>query len=118
MNLTIDGTNYGEYIYYKKYSVNSRDLVNEWVDGNHVTHRDVYRKKVEGTIVLTFISANDMTAFVTAVEASVTHTVNLYVNNLKTYKTITAFIDTTGKLAINYEDAPGLWSVTLEIEER
>jgi hypothetical protein len=118
MNLTIDGTNYGEYIYHKKYSVNSKDLVSEWVDGNFVTHRDVYRKKVEGTVILTFTSETDMDDLLSKIEASVTHTVNLYVNNLKAYKTITAFIDTTGKIAINYEDAPGLWSITLEIEER
>jgi len=118
MNLTIDGTNYGEYIYHKKYSVNSKDLVSEWVDGNFVTHRDVYRKKVEGTVILTFTSANDMNAFVTAVEASTVHSVYLYVNNLKAYKTINAFIDTNGKVAVDYNDAPGLWSITLEIEER
>ena len=118
MNFKIDNTEYGSKVYHKKYSVNSKDIMSEWVDGNFVTHRDVYRKKVEGTVILTFTSASDMNAFVTAVEASTVHSVYLYVNNLKAYKTINAFIDTNGKMAVDYNDTPGLWSLTLNIEER
>lgn len=118
MTFSIDNTAYDSKVWRKKYSVNSKDLFNEWVDGNYITHRNVYRRVVTGSVVLTFTSSADLDAFADLMAESVTHVVELYVNNLQETKTINAYIETSGKMALNYQNTPGLWSLTLNIEER
>ena len=58
---TIDIT---EYINESSYVMNSDPITGEWVDANHVTHRDEYRRKIKGSFDLTFVTQQDYNDFI------------------------------------------------------
>lgn len=76
------------------HGVNSYDIYNEWVDGNHQTHRDVYRKKISGALALTFLTETDYVAFVNAYNRATVDgltSLTVWVNNIHQEKEIKAY---------------------------
>lgn len=79
------------------YKVNSKDVYNEWVDGNYKTHRDIVRSKVKGTFSLYFTDASKEEEFFDILN-SITGTggqtpVSVYVNNHHEVRDVEVFID-------------------------
>ena len=122
--LVINGTNFTQHIKVPSYKVNKTYSYKEWEDGNHVKHREVTRTKVSGNFTLLYDDISDLDGFFDTVEtlqaASSTNAIEMtvYLNNLHTVETITAFIKYTPS-----NDRPtifggGLSSFEVTIEER
>lgn len=61
---SINSTDITKYINESSYVMNSEPVTSEWVDANHVTHRDEYRRKVKGSFDLTFVTQQDYNDFI------------------------------------------------------
>lgn len=79
------------------YKVNSKDVYNEWTDGNYKVHRDVVRSKVEGTFSLYFQTVEKEQEFfdtLNSLTGTGGHTpVSVYVNNHHEIRDIEVFIE-------------------------
>lgn len=124
--LVIDGLNCDDYIVTEKYSVFEQPEFGgtEYIDAWWKRHRTVVRNRVTGTVSLA-MSASAYNTFITTLQANEgvegDHSVTLFINNLNTTKTITAYIKVEGKVAIstkNFGQSPVFFNAKLKIEER
>lgn len=83
----IDGKDFTTRITVPTYAVNRTDVFEEWVDANHITHRDRTRGRIEGTFTLLFSDKKDFFDFIDTVNrckdpgGCYIAPVSLYVNN-------------------------------------
>lgn len=124
--ITIDNFDCDDYIVEKSYSVTESPEFGgtEYKDAWWKKHRTVVRNRVAGTVGLA-MTASAYSAFITHLQehegVEGDHSITLFVNNLNTTKTITAYVTVTSKVAIatkNFDHAPAFFSVKLKIEER
>ena len=66
--VTIDGTDFTQFIEVPSYRVNEVDVFDEWVDGNRVTHRHIVRTQGKGSFVFKFTNATDFNNFFAVIE--------------------------------------------------
>ena len=102
MNLVvIDGKDYTQHVKVPSYKINKTYSYKEWEDGNYKKHREITRTKVSGSFTLIYDEISDLDDFFDTVEslqaASDTGAIQmtLYLNNLHTVETVTAFIKYT-----------------------
>lgn len=108
----VGNTDYTNRVINPSYSVNSVPVYTDWTDGFHVTHRDVYRRRVSGSFQMRFFNNADFAAFMAALEAVKTsnyYTVTLYVSNESAARSVNVFLNPTPSLiryahgGINYQ---------------
>lgn len=84
----------------QNYDVNMVDVYQEWTDGNWITHRDIVRTRIQGTVKLGFKTATDWNAFIALLNATRDEAgyfpITVWVNNTATSETINAFLDMVG----------------------
>lgn len=118
---TVSGTDYTNRILVPTYNINAEEVGTTWVDGNHVTHKDVYRTKVKGSFDMYFFNNADFEAFKTALDTGRYDnytTVSLYVANDMEIRPVDAYI-TIAPAMTRYAHGAVKYDVfTVTIEER
>lgn len=93
----IRGQNLTQLVEMSSYDVLQVTEYDEWVDANYTTHREIKRSKVKGTLTLFVNEPSEMDGLMHLIEdqklSDGTNMVEVYVNNLRTRKTIWAYID-------------------------
>lgn len=94
----IGETDYTRHIVAPTYEVDLKPLYDEWVDANRVTHREVVRKRIEGTFTMKFYNISEYNEFLTTLHDSETLggyvTCSLYANCTRTlYEDVDIFFD-------------------------
>lgn len=64
--LQIGGVDYTSHIINGSYNVNLVPIYTDWVDGYHVTHRDIYRWIPRGSFRMRFFNNTELEAFLAA----------------------------------------------------
>lgn len=102
MNLVeIGGKNFTQHIKVPSYKVNRAEEYEEWKDANYRKHREIVRTKVSGNFTMLYDVIAELDEFFDTIEtlkaASDTGAIEMtvYLNNLHTVDTITAFIKYT-----------------------
>lgn len=119
---SINGTNVTPDMDIQNYTMNAVDEYTEWLDGNGVKHRDVYRTRVSGSFQLGYTKDTDYAAFQTllagAKQADNSYPVSAYVNNTDTTDSLYVFLTTA--TMIKRDDVNGRqWiQVSVTVEER
>ena len=121
--LTINGTDYTNYITVPSYNVTQKMESTEWTDSNGTIHNDVYRRRVSGSFTMKFFDKDEYLAFHSVIQNSIQTdgSINIvaYVNNLNEKKSFRAFV--------KYDDLPNVLpyigatnydGFTVEIKER
>lgn len=117
MLLKINGTEYSKKLL-SSYNVNEYRTYSEWIDGNMKKHKELTRVYVKGTLKITLTEEEfvKFTNDLQAVKDDKLYSIEVYVNNLLTTKSISAYLEfyptmrkdtTTGKI---YDDI----SISLE----
>ena len=79
------------------YKVNRHPQYHEWVNGNGVTRRHVYRQKISGTFTMRFVNPEDYFEFINMVSentgAGGYTPVSVYVNNINEVVNTNVFIN-------------------------
>lgn len=93
----IGNKDFTNFITVPGYTVNSKDIYEEYSDGDHKFHRRPIRTRVSGSFQLSFSDKDDYIDFLTTVKNSKTSegTINatVYVNDLMETKTSVFFIE-------------------------
>lgn len=102
----IDKTDLTNKIVAPTYKINSKPVYKKWIDANAVTHREIYRKKVEGTFTIKFKNKEEYFHFLELLKEYTTNggyvPVSLYVNNLNEVRDANVFIDIDPENKIPY----------------
>jgi len=64
VSLRINGIDFTQYIEEDSYSVYSTSIVEEWEDADILLHESEYRKRIEGSFEMVFISDTDYNSFI------------------------------------------------------
>ena len=119
--LTINTTDVTAYIDKQNYNMNVADVFEEWVDGNHITHRVVTRQRRSGTVMAGFKSSTDLNTFLSTLSNAKTsggyYPITAYINNTNASDTFNAFIDFTTTAKWDWLNDREWHSVTLTITE-
>ena len=70
LTVRIGETDISKYVQTSAYKMENTDVYDTWVDGNHITHKHIYRKKVIGNIELVFTEGYQHDDFLDAVRNS------------------------------------------------
>lgn len=93
----VGNTDLTNFITVPSYIVNSKDIYEEYTDGNKKFRRKVIRTRISGSFSLLFSDKADFKAFLTLMKNSKTKegaiTATVYVNNLMEVKSSTFFIE-------------------------
>ena len=123
--LQINSVDFTDNVIQKSYRVQQQDEYEEWTDGNWITHREIVRTRINGTIALTFTSETDyagLTGAIAAVKTSGGYCpITLWVNNTKSLETINAFliVETEHRWTTPaFGMTPEIAAVTLKIKQR
>lgn len=84
----------------QNYNVNKADVYQDWTDGNWISHREIVRTRISGTVTLGFKTATDWNAFISLLNSTRTAAgyfpVTVWVNNTGASESIDAFLDLAG----------------------
>lgn len=79
------------------YKVNEQPVYEEWTDSNYTLHREVVRRKVQGTFTVKFDVASEMNSFInqlrTIQNSDGSVPVLIYVHNLRQVKEKNVFVE-------------------------
>ena len=97
----VNNKDFTPHITVPSYKVNDEEVYEEWQDANYKTHREITRKQVNGSFKVLYDVVEELDDFFDTIETlkaasddgSIEMTV--YLNNLHTTKTITAFVKYT-----------------------
>lgn len=126
MLLMIDGYNYDDYVVENTYEVNDRPEYGgtSYTDGWCKKHRTVVRTIVGGTVTLA-MPPSAYNAFVGRLKTNAgvegDHEVRLFINNQNELRTITAYVDVVGRVAIatkQFNNQKVFFNAIVTIEER
>lgn len=85
----------------EKHSVNKAEEYATWTDGNWITHQELVRTRVSGSVFLKFKKIADYTTFKSLLtserNANGYYSVTVWVSNTQTSETINAFLTVTGE---------------------
>ena len=123
MVFKIGDNDYSAKVLMDTYNVNRIDIYTEWEDANGTTHRDVYRKKIQGEFDMLISNVAEYSAFIADVQNNTTNggyvTCKVCVNNYN-QENVQAdmFIDYTPIKTLNNNYTKGYLSFTVRVEER
>lgn len=99
---SINGKDYTNNILNDSFEVLDEEIFNEWVDGNHTTHRDLLRSKASGTFKMMFRRLEEYEEFINRLHDSKTRggyvVAVVHCNNTNDSKNCNLFIRTTSAL--------------------
>lgn len=119
----VGNTDYSNHVIAGAYAVEQKDVAVSWTDANHIEHRDVVRKKIEGSFDVYFKNMAEWDAFLNVLEANKTdgyYNITVVCNNLPSAtaeKTINAFVEFAPKRNRNDFWADFMERFTISIEE-
>ena len=123
MVFKIGDNDYSAKVLMDTYNVNRIDIYTEWEDANGTTHRDVYRKKIQGEFDMLISNVAEYSAFIADVQNNTTNggyvTCKVCVNNYN-QENVQAdmFIDYTPIKTMINDYTKGYLSFTVRVEER
>ena len=121
MNLvTVNSFDLSPYIIAPSYEMNREDVFREWVDGNGITHRSVYRTRVRGQFEVKFWDRSKYATFLTNIGAVKTggyYPMTVYVNNTETTENVNLFMEFSPTLTAKYS-TPEYETFRITVEER
>lgn len=121
MVLTINGTDFGQYVNPKTYNVVSESQYQTWTDANGIEHRVPYRQKVSGDFQLEFWDVPTYETLFTALGLSneAYSVCYLPVNNVHlTSQPHDLYIETEPEFAVDFYGQIIRIIVTLKVVER
>lgn len=118
----INTTDLTQWVDRENFNCNKTDVFQDWTDGNWVSHRDVVRTQITGSLNLRFPKEADFTAFKTllstARNANGYYPITIWCSTTQAEETINAFLDIS---AVTRWDVtcPRVWrGVTVAVTER
>lgn len=120
--LSIGGVDLTEYIDIQNYEVNRSPVYEEWVDGNHVTRRDVIRYRISGNFNIGFKSAAEVTSFLSILSSNVQagnyYPAQVFSNDDNTLHQANIFIDGDAEIKRDLKNGRVWHQYAIEITER
>ena len=121
--LSIGETDLTEYIDIQNYEVNKVPVYEEWVDGNHITHRSLIRKKITGSFKVGFRKSDDVAAFLALLSENIQtgqyyEDALVYTNNDDTLNTADIFLEGTAAISRDLVNNRVWHEYTITVEER
>lgn len=119
----LNNVDYSAHVVAEEYTVNLKDIYQEWTDGSQTKHRDVVAKKIQGTFQMYFETDTDLQTFITALAncktSSNTYPVILKANNnsvasLTTSKNVFLDFEPVRKRNAKWDDVFEVFEVTVE----
>ena len=119
----LNDVDYSAHVVAESYTVNLKDIYQEWVDGSQTKHRDIVAKKLQGTFQMYFKTESDLQTFVTALSACKTsdntYPVKMKANNnavasLQQSKNVFLDFEPTRKRDASWADVFEAFEVTVE----
>lgn len=122
MVFKIGDNDYSDKVLMDTYNINQIDIYTEWDDANGRTHRDVYRKRIQGDFEMLISKMSEYNAFIQDVRSHMTNggfvPVKLAVNNIDVENVnVDAFIDYTPIRTMQNNYTKGYLSFTVRIDE-
>lgn len=123
MVFAIGENDYSSKVLMDTYGVNQIDIFTQWEDANGRTHRDVYRKKIQGTFDMQISSITEYQEFISDIQHGTSNggfvPCKVAVNNLDV-ENVSAdlFVSYTPIRTRNSNYTKGYMSFTVTIEER
>ena len=123
MVFKIGENDYSDKVLVDTYTVNKIDIYTTWDDANGLTHRDVYRQKIQGEFDMLISNIAEYQAFISDVQNNTTNggyvPCRVCVNNYN-QEDVAAdlFIDYTPIKTMQNNYTKGYLSFTVRIEER
>ena len=117
----VGSTDYTNHILVPTYNINAEEVGTSWVDGNHITHKDVYRTKIKGEFDMYFFSNTEFETFKTALDTRRYDNytpVSLYVANEMEFRQANVYITIAPKMTRYAHGAVKYDVFTVQIEER
>lgn len=118
--VTVNTFDLTPYIISPSYEMNREDVFREWVDGNGVTHRSVYRTRIVGQFDVKFWDRSQYAVFLGALSAVKTggyYPMTVYVNNTETTASANMFLEFSPVLTAKYSN-PEYETFRIAMEER
>lgn len=119
--VTINTFDLSPYIITPSYEMNKEDVYNEWVDGNGITHRNVYRTRITGEFSVKFWNRSAYASFLTAlggVKTSGYYPMTVYINNTQTTEAANLFVEFGPALTAQYTAGNEYERFRIRVEER
>ena len=118
----ISSTDLTKYELTDEHKVNREDIYEEWTDGNWITHREIARTRISGTVKLSFSRETDYANFKTlltsARNANGYYPITVWVSNTNSTESINAFLDVIADTAFDVTVPIKHHSVTVSIIQR
>ena len=123
MVFKIGDNDYSSKVLVDTYDVNRTDIYTEWEDANGRTHRDVYRKKIQGSFDMQISKISEYQAFILDIQNSTQNggyvPCKVCVNNQNQEDVLAdLFIDYSPIKTMMNNYTKGYLSFTVTVEER
>lgn len=122
MVFAIGANDYSAKIIMDTFEVNKIPIYTQWEDANGITHRDVYRKKVQGQFDMEIRNLSEYQAFINDVENNMTRDnylpCTIAVNNTNEVVSANIFLEYSPIQSRNNNYTKSYLSFTVTIEER
>lgn len=119
----LNDVDYSAHVVAESYTVNLKNIYQEWTDGSQTKHRDVVAQKVQGSFQMYFKTESDLQTFITALAScktsSNTYPVKLKANNkavanLQSSRDVFLDFEPTRKRNASWDDVFEVFEVTVE----
>lgn len=123
MVFKVGNNDYSDKVVMDTYNVNRIDIYTSWEDANGRTHRDVYRKKIQGEFEMLISNVSEYRDFITDVHNNTTNggyvPCKVFINNYdQDDVSADLFIDYTPIKTMQNNYTKGFLKFTVTIEER
>ena len=123
MVFKIGDNDYSDKVVVDTYNVNKVDIYTEWEDANGRTHRDVYRRKIQGDFDMLIAKIGDYQSFIMDVQNHMTNggyvPCKVCVNNMNEENVqADLFIDYSPIKTMNSNYTKGYLTFNVTVEER
>lgn len=119
----LNDVDYSAHVVAESYTVNLKNIYQEWTDGSQTKHRDVVAQKLQGSFQMYFKTESDLQTFITALAScktsSNTYPVKLKANNktvanLQSSRDVFLDFEPTRKRNASWDDVFEVFEVTVE----
>lgn len=119
----LNDVDYSAHVVAESYTVNLKNIYQEWTDGSQTKHRDVVAQKLQGSFQMYFKTESDLQTFITALAScktsSNTYPVKLKANNktvanLQSSRDVFLDFEPTRKRNSSWDDVFEVFEVTVE----
>lgn len=123
MVFKIGNNDYSAKVLMDTYNVNQIDIYTEWEDANGTKHRDVYRKRIQGSFDMQIANITEYQAFIDDIQNNMTNgsfvpcLICVNNKNLENVR-VDLFIDYQPIKTMNSNYTKGYLSFTVKVEER